>query len=109
MSWTNDLAQFPHTQPSALLVGNVAVYVPVGFFVALGWFRRAGLALLVALAVPFAAEWAQARFLSGDGSTDDFLLNALGLTVGWTLGMAVGLVIRRTRDRPETNQQRGGS
>lgn len=36
-AWSADLARFPETVQSVLLVGNVAVYVPLGVCLAIGW------------------------------------------------------------------------
>jgi hypothetical protein len=91
--WRSDVERFPDTIQSVLLVGNVLIYMPVGFCAALGWPRRLGVALLVTLTVPALLELSQGwGLLRGHGATDDFLLNALGVLVGWSLGAgAVGV------------------
>jgi hypothetical protein len=91
--WRSDLERFPDTIQSVLLVGNVLIYIPVGFCAALGWSRRLVVALLVTMTVPALLELSQGwGLIRGHGATDDFLLNSLGVLVGWSLGSgAVGV------------------
>jgi hypothetical protein len=87
--WRVDLRKFPTTIGSVLLVGNVLVYVPMGLLVALGWQRRPLVSFAGALAVPVVVEALQGAVLRGAGSTDDILLNWLGIAIGWILGVAM--------------------
>jgi hypothetical protein len=85
-----DLRDFPNTVQSILLVGNVALYVPLGLFGALGspvggrvW------VFLACFALSPTIELLQATVLSGGGATDDVVLNVSGLAVGWVCGLGL--------------------
>jgi hypothetical protein len=93
----SDLGRFPDTIQSVLLVGNVAIYIPVGLSAALGWPLHGMRSLLTALAVPAVVESLQVVVLQGVGSSDDFILNALGVLFGWLLGRAGLVALRRAR------------
>jgi hypothetical protein len=85
-----DLGIFPHTVQSILLVGNIILYVPLGLFGAFGTpDGRRGRVFLACAGVSLAIELLQANVLGGQGATDDVVLNLLGLTIGWVLGLAV--------------------
>jgi len=86
-AWSSDLPRFPHTIQSVLLVGNVSIDVPVGLSAALGWLRSLGRSLLVPIAVPAVVEGLQVFILRGVGSTDDYILNAIGVLTGWSMGV----------------------
>jgi hypothetical protein len=81
--WASDLRDFPETVQSILLVGNVALYVPLGLLGAGGSPPgRRGRVLLACAALSPAIELLQATVLSGGGATDDVVLNLLGLRSG---------------------------
>jgi hypothetical protein len=96
-SWSSDLARFPDTIQSVLLVGNVAIYTPFGASVALGWQVDGMRPLSIALAVPAVVEGLQVVVLQGIGSTDDFILNAIGVGAGWLLARGGLMLVRRRR------------
>ena len=91
-----DLARFPHTIQSVLLVGNVLLFIPFGLSAALGWPQHSARSLLVALAVPIVIEFLQLVVLQGVASADDIILNATGVLTGWLLGRAVVALLSRT-------------
>jgi hypothetical protein len=90
--WSKDLSRFPDTIQSVLLVGNVVLYVPVGLFAALGWPRSRWMLLGVCLLIPITVESLQPVALRGVGSTDDVVLNAIGVAIGWLAGAGVTVV-----------------
>ena len=93
-TWSADLARFPETVQSVLLVGNVAVYVPLGICLAIGWPRRRLSAIIVAALVPISVEVLQSLALRGVGSSDDIILNLLGIMVGWSVGVLASACIK---------------
>jgi hypothetical protein len=104
--WRTDLARFPDTIQSVLLVGNVLLYVPVGFLSVVAWRTvRWPVVLIGCLVLPAAVELLQAAALRGVGSTDDFLLNALGICVGWLIGIVAVTLTDRTPLRTDPEQQ----
>lgn len=94
--------------PSTLLVyvaGNVALFVPLGFFLCLA-LRRMGwiavpVAAVIASLVSAAVEVQQLHIWSRSTDIDDFLLNSLGGLVGALLGGAVWAVWLFARGRVE--------
>jgi hypothetical protein len=98
-SWRTDLGAFPETIQSVLLVGNVALYVPLGFFALFGWRRENPLVVLATcLAVSAIIEALQTSVLRGVGSADDFILNAIGMVTGWILGSVAVRLMSFTHD-----------
>jgi hypothetical protein len=89
----SDLRRFPNTIQSVLLVGNVAIYIPVGLSAAIGWPLQGGRSLLASVAVPIVVEGLQVVLLQGVGSTDDVILNAIGVLTGRLMGAGVRRVV----------------
>lgn len=79
----------PGSLAAILLFANVLLYVPIGFFGAIGWHRARPAVLLGALALSVAVEALQYSVLGRVASTDDVLLNLSGATVGLGLGLLV--------------------
>jgi len=74
------------------LVGNIALFVPVGFLIPLV-FRRLNwpVALLSAVAVGLSIETAQVILHVGIFDIDDVILNALGVVIGLSLAPRAAL------------------
>jgi hypothetical protein len=78
-------------------VGNVLMFMPVGFFAALATRRPAMVAVIGALA-PFAIEFGQVLIGGGrDCAANDWLNNAIGAL----LGVAAAVVVRWLHPVPE--------
>lgn len=75
------LFEQPSSLAAVLLVANVLIYVPLGFFGRLGW-RRSLPVLAGAAALSSAIEVVQWGGLGRVASTDDFLLNVGGAALG---------------------------
>jgi glycopeptide antibiotics resistance protein len=68
------------------LVGNIALFVPVGFLASLVYRRMTRqTALMLAVAVGLATEGMEAVFRVGIFDVDDMILNALGVMIGYGL------------------------
>lgn len=66
------------------LVGNVVLFIPLGFLPALGRSpRRSGWCLLLAALLIAAVEAAQLLLRVGSADVDDWLLNMLGVLLGY--------------------------
>lgn len=76
----------PGSLAAALFFANVLLYVPIGFFGAVGWHRRRMLVFLAALGLSLAVETLQLSVLGRVAATDDVLLNVGGAVLG--LGLA---------------------
>lgn len=67
------------------LVGNIAMFIPLGYLLPNIWkkLRKFYITVLVAIGIVFVAEALQ--FITGLGSfdVDDFILNCLGITIGY--------------------------
>jgi glycopeptide antibiotics resistance protein len=80
------------------LLGNVALYAPLGFVVALRFGRLPGAAwLLMAVALPTAIEVAQATVLARSGDITDIIANATGAIAGFILGRLLQRAAGRQR------------
>lgn len=83
-----DLASDPGSLATVQLVLNVALYVPVGLLVTIGWdgdghgVRRG---LLVGACTTVGVEFVQWQLTTRVASTDDVLLNLLGVGLGVSL------------------------
>ena len=77
----------PYLIPHAFinLFGNVAVFIPLGFFLPCLWkrVRSLGSFLLCTAAIIVAVELIQLFTLQGSCDIDDFILNELGLFMGF--------------------------
>jgi glycopeptide antibiotics resistance protein len=95
-------SEFRHADPSeviAQLVGNVILFVPLGFLAPLRWSRLdSGLWILVASAAfSFILEGVQGRLLVGrQASVTDVVLNVIGAALGYAVMRAVRALARRT-------------
>lgn len=79
-------------------VGNVLMFVPLGFFAAL-LTRRPGRVALVGLVAPAVIEVSQALIGGGrDCAADDWLNNATGAVLGATAG---AMLLRQARTRSD--------
>lgn len=83
------LLEQPNSLAAVLLVANVLLYLPLGFFARLGWHRSLPV-LAGAAALSAAVETLQWQALGRVASTDDFLLNVGGAAVGLLLALVVG-------------------
>ena len=71
------------------IVGNIAVFIPIGFFSCLLWKKPSfWKALLAGLLTSIAIELAQYPLERGT-DIDDLWLNTLGALLGWTIYIAV--------------------
>jgi hypothetical protein len=108
-----ELFEFPpDSAVAALLVGNIALYVPLGFFAAIGWSGRSRrYALLGCWGLSLAVELGQLTGILGGGvaATDDLLLNAFGALVGWLLGGAVVSAAHRRRSASAAGAEMGAT
>ena len=82
-----DLVYEPNTVTSLLIVLNVLLYIPLGFFGALGWRYRPRRVFLACVALSVLIEIAQLVVLNGYAATDDLILNTAGAAVGVLLGV----------------------
>lgn len=86
------------------LLGNVGVFVPLGMALVLALgdrpvIQRLALAVLIGSSLSLAIELAQIAVPSRVTAMGDWLLNAVGTTVGALLGLAVrGVVVMRRLD-----------
>lgn len=70
------------------VLGNLVLFTPIGFFVALRYGRR--LALVAALVLPLAVEATQHLMVAGRVATlEDVLLGAVGCAIAAVVGAAV--------------------
>lgn len=90
------LLEEPDSLAAVLLVANVLLYVPLGFFARIGWQRTLPVLLCAALlsALVEALQW---QALGRVGSTDDFLLNFAGALVGLILALPMTKHLSRRR------------
>ena len=86
-----------------LVLGNIALFVPLGFLVAYAWRRGPVSALLLGLGASAVLETLQFTALLGlypcayrQADVDDMLMNTAGAMVGWLLGW---LIVRRAPGR----------
>jgi hypothetical protein len=87
-TWRAELARFPQTLASILLVANVVVYMPLTFFGVIGWGRRAlGPLLLASLGISVFVEAMQYLGLGRVAATDDVIVNMLGGLFGVLLSL----------------------
>ena len=77
---------------AANLAGNVALFLPVGYFAPLLWdsFRPLWRCLLKSALIITAIELVQLLTLLGSCDVDDLLLNLLGVTIGYALSRLQG-------------------
>jgi hypothetical protein len=90
------LYEDPNSLSAVLLLANVLLYIPLGFFGVVGWPRWTPAIWLGCLAVSLLVELAQRVFLDGVASLDDVLLNIGGATIGVVLG---AVFVARARAR----------
>lgn len=91
----------PASWASILLLANVAVYVPFGFVGTLAWPNRKGRVLATGLAISLLVEVSHFTISERVASTDDVLLNATGLLIGWIAGVVVMKLITSRLDAGE--------
>lgn len=98
-----DLVEDPGSLAAVQLVLNVALYVPVGLLVTMGWDgdgRGVRRGLLVGACTSLFVEFVQWQFTTRVASTDDVLLNLIGV------GLGVSLVAAVRRRRPGSKPQK---
>ncbi len=81
-------------------IGNVVLFLPLGFLAALGWeqLRDPRRALLAGAAVSGAIELSQLLFGLGSlGTVDDVIFNSLGALIGWAAWSAIFDLTRSVR------------
>ncbi len=82
------------------LGGNVALFLPLGLLLPIVWrsvFRRLIPTLLTGLVLSSAIEIVQATVISGRvATTDDVILNVLGIIVGWLLWRVLARTLNPT-------------
>lgn len=86
------LIRDPLSLPAVQLILNVLLYVPIGLLITLGWDedgRGVRRALMVGAATTIGVELAQWMFTTRVASTDDVVLNLLGVLVGIGLALLV--------------------
>ncbi len=86
LNYIRYLDHYGFTIWSINLFGNIAAFIPFGFFMGLIFQKcraRAGLTFLLTLAFSFFVESIQAWFRVGSFDVDDILLNGLGGLIGW--------------------------
>src|SRR5690606_37715769 len=100
LAFTRQLAELLSVQPvrlvaSAEILANMALFVPVGLFVALGWARsNVWDAIAAAAGISLAIEMAQwVAPIDRTGSVRDLLANVAGACLGF-------LAVRATRGHP---------
>lgn len=96
VDWSRSHGAEAVTYPLIESLGNVALFVPVGFLLVLILgASRWWLSLMIGVALSSAIELTQHVFLSGRFSTvDDVLANSIGTAVGTVLGVLLLLGIR---------------
>ena len=77
------------------VVGNIAVFIPMGFFISFFLRGRIGLVkvVLVSIAVLLPVEILQILFKVGSFDIDDIILNILGSVLGYAAYKAFKLVV----------------
>jgi hypothetical protein len=89
-AWASELAEFPRTVSSILLVGTLGLYLFVGFAGVIGWGSEARFRIFVACAVlSLYVGFTRITFLGGVAVTDDLIMNGLAALLGVLAGWAV--------------------
>jgi hypothetical protein len=102
-AWGSELAEFPRTVSSILLVGNLGLYLFVGFAGVIGWGRRAMVRIFIACVVlALYVAFTRITFLGGVAVTDDVLMNGLAALLGVVAGGAVDRAVRPGTTEPIT-------
>ncbi len=104
------LANEPDSLAAVQLVLNVALYVPVGLLVTMGWdgnSRGVRRGLIVGACTAVCVEFVQWQFTTRVASTDDVLLNLIGVGLGVSLAAAVRR--RRPDSKPYKDYEHTGS
>ena len=89
----------------ANLLGNIVLFVPVGFVAVTLVRLRVAHALLLAAGTSAAIEFVQYMTHRGSADVDDVLLNALGTLVGAAVGFAASSASPRTRAIPASRER----
>ncbi|HUL85787.1 MAG TPA: hypothetical protein VLX89_09795 [Actinomycetota bacterium] len=93
-TWASDLARFPRTVASILLVANVVLYFLVGLLGVVGWGSEARARIFVAcIVLSLYVGFTRFTFVGGIASTDDLILNGLSALLGIFLGTVVDRAI----------------
>jgi hypothetical protein len=79
----------PRSLAVALLLANVLLYVPIGFFGTFGWHRWRAVVLLASLALSIGVEALQFSVLGRVASIDSVMLNVGGALLGMALASIV--------------------
>jgi hypothetical protein len=85
----------PTSWTSVLLLANVLVYVPFGFLGVMAWPHRKGLVFAAGVGISLLVEFSHFTISERVASTDDVLLNVLGLSLGWVLGVCASALLGR--------------
>lgn len=80
-----------------LFVGNIVMFMPIGFFIPLIWKKRALISTLVGFSFSLFIEISQ-LFVVRNTDIDDLVLNTLGVYIGYLLYMFVQNVINRIKN-----------
>ncbi|MBK5268879.1 MAG: VanZ family protein [Acidimicrobiia bacterium] len=100
------LASTPSRTVAVQLLGNVLLFVPLGFFLAYGGKQRFLKVFAIGVAVAVLVEALQ-FFVGGSVDIDDVILNSLGGVVGATIAMGVHRVTRRGSDGVDAESRVG--
>lgn len=100
------LASTPSQTVAVQLLGNVLLFMPLGFFLAFQGNHRLPKVFSIGLAVAVLVETLQ-FFVGGSVDIDDVILNSLGGVVGATIAMGVHRVTRRGSDGVDAESRVG--
>lgn len=92
--WDND-----PSQTAAYLVGNILLFVPLGFFLYFAWRRGIVLTALSTAVVSLGVEVLQLPIWSRSTDVDDLILNTIGGTAGAVAAAVLALVAGRRLPR----------
>jgi hypothetical protein len=99
------ILEAPTSWTAVLMLANVAVYVPLGFLGVLGWPNHKLRVLVAGLAISLLVEISQFTISDRVAATDDMLLNATGLLLGWLLGVVAFALARWIGDHRSGGQE----
>jgi glycopeptide antibiotics resistance protein len=92
-----DIAEGLSARQARQIVGNVLLFVPLGFTLplAVAWCRRAFVTVVIAAAASFAIEILQMILPFRDPDIDDVILNTIGAVIGYGLYALSARIARR--------------
>ncbi|HTG48276.1 MAG TPA: VanZ family protein [Actinomycetota bacterium] len=95
-AWTDELARFPRSMTSIILVGTLALFAAIGFLGTVGWGSPSKWRILIGCVVlSIYVELTQLSFVGGVASVDDVVLNGLAALAGVLLGAAAARALAR--------------